>query len=153
MGFWHFLFVRAALLYLIYNALLGTLFYLFPPMVGPFRSSHVHAGLVGFFLQMVMGVAYWITGEARTLLMPRPGGLRQDRLEGLTFVLLNAGLLLRLVLEPLHLLGQEGLRPWLAVSGGLQLLATLVFAFAMHRRVVTGDMLRKMREERERRGG
>ncbi|MFN3180228.1 MAG: hypothetical protein ACK41R_08820 [Thermus sp.] len=145
MGFWHFLFVRAALLYLIYNALLGTLFYLFPHMVGPFRSSHVHAGLVGFFLQMVMGVAYWM--------MPRPGGLRQDRLEGLTFVLLNAGLLLRLVLEPLHFLGQEGLRPWLAVSGGLQLLAILVFAFAMHRRVVTGDMLRKMREERERRGG
>jgi hypothetical protein len=100
---------------------------------------------VGFFLQMVMGVAYWM--------MPRPGGLRQDRLEGLTFVLLNAGLLLRLVLEPLYLLGQEGLRPWLGLSGGLQLLAALVFAFAMHRRVVTGDMLRKMREERERRGG
>ncbi|GAA5336764.1 MULTISPECIES: hypothetical protein [Thermus] len=145
MGFWHFLFVRAALVYLIYTALLGTLFYLFPGLQGPFRSSHVHAGLVGFFLQMVMGVAYWM--------MPRPGGLRQDRLEGLTFVLLNAGLLLRLVLEPLYLLGQEGLRPWLGLSGGLQLLATLVFAFAMHRRVVTGDMLRKMREERERRGG
>lgn len=144
MGFWHFLFIRAALLYLIYTALLGTLFYFFPGLVGPFRPSHVHAGLVGFFLQMVMGVAYWM--------MPRPGGLKQDALEALTFLLLNAGLLLRLFLEPLHLLGQEGLRPWLGLSGGLQLLATLVFAWAMTRRVVTGDMLRKMREERERRG-
>jgi hypothetical protein len=144
MGFWHFLFVRAALLYLVYTALLGTLFYLFPSLVGPFRPSHVHAGLVGFFLQMVMGVAYWM--------MPRPGGLRQDRLEGLTFFLLNAGLLLRLSLEPFYLREHEGLRPWLGLSGVLQLLATLVFAFAMHQRVVTGDMLRKMREARERRG-
>lgn len=144
MGFWHFLFIRAALLYLIYTALLGTLFYFFPGLVGPFRPSHVHAGLVGFFLQMVMGVAYWM--------MPRPGGLRQDRLEAFTFFLLNAGLLLRLLLEPFHLMGWEGLRPWLGLSGGLQLAATLVFAHAMTRRVVTGDMLRKMREERERRG-
>jgi uncharacterized protein (DUF2249 family) len=68
MGFWHFLFVRAALLYLVCAAFLGTLLYLFPGLVGPFRPSHVHAGLVGFFLQMVMGVAYWM--------MPRPRGLR-----------------------------------------------------------------------------
>ncbi|BCP67273.1 hypothetical protein [Thermus thermophilus] len=144
MGFWHYLFVRAALFYLVYTALLGTLFYLFPSLVGPFRPSHVHAGLVGFFLQMVMGVAYWM--------MPRPGGLRQDRLEALTFFLLNAGLLLRLLLEPFYLMGWEGLRPWLGLSGGLQLAATLVFAYAMTKRVVTADMLRKMREERERRG-
>ena len=144
MGFWHYLFVRAALFYLVYTALLGALFYLFPSLVGPFRPSHVHAGLVGFFLQMVMGVAYWM--------MPRPGGLRQDRLEALTFFLLNAGLLLRLLLEPFHLMGREGLRPWLGLSGGLQLAATLVFAYAMTKRVVTADMLRKMREERERRG-
>ena len=144
MGFWHYLFVRAALLYLVYTALLGTLFYLFPSLVGPFRPSHVHAGLVGFFLQMVMGVAYWM--------MPRPGGLRQDRLEAFTFFLLNAGLFLRLLLEPFHLMGWEGLRPWLGLSGGLQLAATLVFAYAMTKRVVTADMLRKMREERERRG-
>ena len=123
---------------------MGTLFYFFPGLVGPFRPSHVHAGLVGFFLQMVMGVAYWM--------MPRPGGLRQDRLEAFTFFLLNAGLLLRLLLEPFHLMGWEGLRPWLGLSGGLQLAATLVFAYAMTKRVVTADMLRKMREERERRG-
>ncbi|BDG19010.1 hypothetical protein TthSNM11_12130 [Thermus thermophilus] len=144
MGFWHYLFVRAALFYLVYTALLGTLFYLFPSLVGPFRPSHVHAGLVGFFLQMVMGVAYWM--------MPRPGGLRQDRLEAFTFFLLNAGLFLRLLLEPFYLMGWEGLRPWLGLSGGLQLAATLVFAYAMTKRVVTADMLRKMREERERRG-
>ena len=41
---------------------------------------------------------------------------------------------------------------WLALSGGLQLLATLVFASAMNQRVVTADMLRRMREARERRG-
>lgn len=30
MGFWHFPFIRAALVYLVYMALLGTLVYLFP---------------------------------------------------------------------------------------------------------------------------
>lgn len=91
-----------------------------------------------------MGVAYWM--------MPRPGGLRQAGLEGLTFFLLNAGLLLRLVLEPLALGGHGGLSPWLAFSGALQLLAILLFAFAMHQRVITADMLKKKREQRERRG-
>jgi len=46
-----------------------------------------------------------------------------------------------------------GLRPWLGLSGALQFLATLDFADAMTKRVVTADMLRKLREERERRGG
>ncbi|AFV76081.1 hypothetical protein YIM1640_14650 [Thermus oshimai] len=144
MGRWHALFIRAALLYLLYTALLGTLFYLFPALVGPFRLGHVHAGLVGFFLQMVMGVAYWM--------MPRPGGLKQEGLEALTFFLLNAGLLLRLLLEPLSAYGLLPRAP-LALSGVLQLLAVFVFAYAMHRRVVTADMLRKLREERERRKG
>jgi hypothetical protein len=42
-------------------------------------------------------------------MMPRPGGLRQEGLDGLTFILLNTGLFLRLLLEPLYLGGQMGL--------------------------------------------
>ncbi len=142
MGVWHARFVRAALLYLVYAGFLGTLFYFFPGMAGPFRLSHVHAGFVGFLLQMVMGVAYWM--------MPRPGGMRQEGLEAWTFFLLNAGLLLRLVAEPLFLMGWEGLRPILPLSGLLQLAAILVFAYAMSQRVVTAETLRRLREERER---
>lgn len=136
-----YLFIRTSFLYLGYTALTGTLFYLFPGLVPYLKPGHVHAGLVGFFLSMVMGVAYWM--------IPRPGGLRQDRLELATYLLLNAGLLLRLVLEPLFLSGYP-FRPALVLSGLLQLGAVLVFAYAMQRRVYTSDMLRALREKRER---
>lgn len=141
MTFPEYLFIRTSFFYLFYAALTGVLFYLFPGLTPYLKTSHVHAGLVGFFLSMVMGVAYWM--------MPRPGGLRQDRLEALTYLLLNAGLLLRLILEPLHLLGYP-LRLGLVVSGLLQLGAVGVFAYAMQRRVYTSEMLRALREKRER---
>lgn len=135
-------FIRASFLYLVYTGLLGTAFYLWPTLVAYFRSSHVHAGTVGFFLSMVMGVAYWM--------MPRPGQLRQDRLEAWTFALLNTGLVARLVLEPIYLAGgPAGLRPLLALSAGLQLGAMIVFAYAMSQRVFTSEGLRRLRELRE----
>jgi hypothetical protein len=143
-SFWEFLFVRSSLLYLLYTALTGSAFYLWPALVSYFKTTHVHAGLVGFFLSMVMGVAYWM--------MPRPGQIRQDRLEGLTYVLLNAGLLLRLLLEPLMLYtGNANLRLALAASGLLQAGAMAVFAYAMSRRVFTKERLFQMAEERKRR--
>lgn len=142
MYFWEFLFIRTSLVYLVYTGLTGTLFYLWPGLIPVFKTSHVHAGLVGFFLSMVMGVAYWM--------MPRPGRLRQDRLEAATYLALNAGLVLRLLLEPWMLYsGVQSLRPLLAVSGLLQLGAVGIFAYAMSQRVVTGEMLAILRAKRE----
>ena len=93
---------------------------------------------------MVMGVAFWM--------MPRPGQVRQERLEGITYILLNAGLLLRLVIEPWMLnTGNEGLRPVLAASGLLQAGAVTVFAYAMSQRVFSKERLFQMAEERKRR--
>jgi len=148
MFFYEFLFVRASLVYLVYTALLGFLFYLEPGGMAYLRSSHVHAGLVGFFLNMVFGVAYWM--------MPRPGQLKQPGLEAATFYTLNAGLVLRLGLEPFALAGwAEALQPGLVLSALLQLAAVLVFVYAMQRRVVTNEMLwklRKMRKARQNHG-
>ena len=148
MFFYEYLFVRASLVYLLYTATLGFLFYLEPGWMGFLRSSHVHAGTVGFFLNMVFGVAYWM--------MPRPGQIKQPGLEAATFYTLNAGLLLRLVLEPYALLHPApGLQTWLAFGALLQLAAVLIFVYAMHRRVVTNQMLwklRKMREARQNHG-
>ena len=148
MYFYEFLFVRASLAYLVYTALLGFLFYLEPGWMAYLRSSHVHAGLVGFFLNMVFGVAYWM--------MPRPGQLKQPGLEAATFYLLNLGLALRLALEPFALAHPASLaRAVLPFAAALQLAAVLVFVYAMRRRVVTNEMLwklRKMREARERHG-
>jgi len=148
MFYYEFLFIRASLVYLVYTAILGFLFYLEPGWMGFLRSSHVHAGLVGFMLNMVFGVAYWM--------MPRPGQIKQPGLELTTLLTLNIGLLLRLLLEPYHLLHPAaGLSNWLTFAALLQLVAVLIFVYAMKQRVVTNQMLwklRKLREAREKDG-
>jgi len=148
MFYYEFLFIRASLVYLVYTAVLGFLFYLEPGWMGFLRSSHVHAGLVGFMVNMVFGVAYWM--------MPRPGQIKQPGLELATLLTLNGGLLLRLVLEPYHLLHPAaGLGRWLTLAAFSQLIAVLIFVYAMKQRVVTNQMLwklRKLREARESNG-
>jgi len=142
MFYYEYLFVRTSLFWLLFNGTLGFLFYLYPGMMGAWRSAHVHTGLVGFFLNMVFGVAYWM--------MPRPGQIKQPGLEALTFWTLNIGLSLRVVLEPLaYSRGFEAFRGWLALAAFLQLLAMAVFAYAMSRRVVTNEMLWRLRKLRE----
>ncbi len=140
MFYYEFLFVRTSLLWLLFTGALGVLFFLDPALLGAWRSVHTHAGIVGFFMNMVFGVAYWM--------MPRPGQIKQPRLEALTYWSLNPGLLLRVALEPL---GAGWTHPWLVVSALLQLFAMAVFVYAMSRRVVTNEMLWRLREEREKR--
>lgn len=142
MSFYEHLFVRSSLFYLLYTALTRTAFYVWPGLIPYFKASHVHAGLVGFFLCMVMGVAFWM--------MPRPGQIRQDRLEALAFFILNAGLLLRLIIEPWLLFsGNRGLLPLLVASGLLQTTAIVVFVYAMSKRVLTKEKLFELAERRK----
>jgi hypothetical protein len=130
--------VRASLVWLVLTGVFGVLFYLAPALVGPFRTTHVHMGAVGFFLSMVMGVAFWM--------MPRPGGLRQERAEALTFFFLHGGLVLRFVAEPAWRSSAAGwLEPFVLLSGLLVLAAIVIFAAAMNRRVVTMDEIKRRR--------
>lgn len=133
--------VRASLVWLVLTGVLGVLFYLAPAVAGPFRTTHVHMGAVGFFLSMVMGVAYWM--------MPRPGGMRQERAEALTFYCLHGGMLLRLAAEPAwRATATAWLEPLVLLSGLLTLTAIVVFATAMNRRVVTMDEIKRRRAQR-----
>lgn len=142
MSLYEYLLVRSSFVYLIYTALSGTAFYIWPGLLAYFKATHVHAGLVGFFLSMVMGVAYWM--------MPRPGQIRQERMEAASFFLLNSGLILRLVFEPWQLYKPEApLRPLLVLSGLLQIAAVGVFAYAMSKRVLTKEQLFRMAEARK----
>ena len=132
------LLIRAGLVYLVVTGLLGLLFFLEPSLIGAFRVTHVHLGLLGFFLSLVMGVAYWM--------MPRPGGIRQERQEAWTFYFLNGGLMTRAVAEPwLRLGGPEQLRGVLVGSGVLLVLATVTFALAMNVRVRTAAEIQRLR--------
>ncbi|HHO56180.1 MAG TPA: hypothetical protein ENK21_07295 [Trueperaceae bacterium] len=136
------LLIRFSLLYLILTALFGFLFYLYPNLIPYFKTSHIHAGILGFFLSMVMGVAYWM--------MPRPKQLRQERLEAISFYLLNSGLLLRLIFEPWWLYSRSPiLKDFVILSGALLLTAVAVFAIAMNARVVTAKKILALRAEKK----
>ena len=138
MSRWEVALVRAALVYLVATAVLGVAFFASPALAGYFRTTHIHLGVLGFFLSMVMGVAYW--------LMPRPGGLRQERAEAWTFWLLNGGLILRTVGEPwLRMGGPPWLRELTIAAGLLLLAAIVVFAVSMWARVRTAKEIQRLR--------
>lgn len=142
MSLYEYRLIRAALLYLVLTGLLGVLFFLFPSLTPYFRVTHIHLGVLGFFLSMVMGVAYWM--------MPRPGGLKQEGLEATTFYLLNTGLVLRAVAEPWWRYTGDGLPRGLSVVSGLLLFAAILsFVYAMQARVKTREMILELRLKRE----
>jgi hypothetical protein len=135
---WEVALVRAALVWLVVTGALGVVVTVWPALGGLLRTTHAHAGTVGFFLSLVMGVAYWM--------MPRPGGVRQERLEAGTFWLLHGGLALRVVAEPAwRFTLASGWSAALLVSALAQLAAMLVFAIAMRARVVTADEVKRRR--------
>ena len=136
------LLIRAALVYLLLTGLLGVLFYFDPRLIFYLRVTHIHLGVLGFLLSMVMGVAYWM--------MPRPGGLRQEKLEALTFYLLNIGLVLRLIFEPLWQYNGYLLFKQLTILSGIMVFfAMFSFAYAMNKRVVTAEVVRRKRLEKQ----
>ncbi len=138
MSRWEVALVRAALVWLVVTGALGVVATVSPALGGILRTTHAHVGTVGFFLSLVMGVAYWM--------MPRPGGIRQERLEAVTFWLLHGGLALRVVAEPAwRVTLASGWSTALLASALAQLAAMLVFALAMRARVVTADEVKRRR--------
>lgn len=117
--------VKAALLYLIAALVLGVAMQL--PMAGRYPvlavlwPTYLHVLVVGWLTQLIFGVAYWLFPRYSA---ERPRG--SERLGWATFVLLNAGLLLRLVGEPWRALGCGG-HAVLLVSAVTQLLAVWCF--------------------------
>jgi hypothetical protein len=96
----------------------------------PWPALHAHLLLVGFLLLVIFGVAFWM--------FPKISGGRPGAGVGwLAFGLLNAGLLLRLLAEPLADRGR-GAAAWevlLGISAVLPALAALAFAVAIWPRV------------------
>ncbi len=130
------MFLRSALFWLVATGALGLWVTIRPGFAALVRPTHAHMGTIGFFLAMVMGVAFWM--------LPRPGGIRQKGLEAVTFLLLQAGLVLRVVGEPWWRSGGGALpHAIFIVSGACLLAAMLTFAFAMSKRVVTLEVIRE----------
>lgn len=134
------LLIRFGLLYLVLTGMFGVLFMLQPQLAAYFRVTHVHLGFLGFFLSLVMGVAYWM--------MPRPGGMRQEGATAATFYLHNLGLVLRSIAEPwFRYAGGTAPQVVMAAGGFASLAAIVIFAVSMIRRVRTAEEIQNLRRD------
>ena len=118
-------FVKSAILYLV--AALALSVAMQSPLAGRMAwlrviwPTYLHLLVVGWLTQLIFGVAFWLFPK-------HPSGSHRgsDRLGWLCFALLNAGLLLRAIAEPLQGLGRPT-TPLLIVSALAQLLAGWAF--------------------------
>ena len=144
-------FVRAALIYLVGGMAMGSWMLIVQARRGyvpgePWGVLHAHILLIGFLLMLVFGVAFWM--------FPRVGGERPRREVGwLAFALLNAGLLLRILAEPLADSGRGALvwRILLGIAAVLPALGAVAFVLAVWPRVratLSAAEARRMREAR-----
>ena len=118
-------FVKAALVYLVTALLLGILLQAGPAWAFPaFRvawPTYVHILVVGWLTQLIFGVAFWLFPRYSAA---RPRG--SERLGWASFALLNIGLVLRIISEPLAGLG-HGVGGLLVASAVTQFLAGMAF--------------------------
>ena len=134
-------FLKTALLYFVVSSCLGGYLLMAVGLQRPapvvLQPVYWHMLLVGWLMQLIFGVAYWMFPPPAG--KPRPthsAPHRSPALAWLTYAMLNVGLLLRVVVEPWH-----GMRPhpglgWLLVcSAVLQVAAGWTFVITIWTRI------------------
>ncbi len=102
-----------------------------PPTISLLYPVYLHLLMVGWVTQLIMGVGYWMFPK---LTKETPRG--SERLGWATFILLNVGLVLRALSEPLVVVKPEWNLGWvLALSAVLQLIAGWGFVINTWRRI------------------
>jgi hypothetical protein len=129
-------YIRLAFLYLVLGLLAGVAAAARQPLglpaaIAALGPVAVHLFVVGWITQMIFGVAYWMFPR-RSAELPR--GDPSPAIA--TLILINAGLLLRLVAEPWQAVRPSGVAAALLVaSAAAQWLAGLAFVLQMWPRV------------------
>jgi hypothetical protein len=125
-------FIKAALIYLVLALCVGILLVL--PMDVPASSifpSYLHMLTFGWLTQLIFGVALWMFPKFS---IAQPRGL--EWLGWTAFVSLNAGLILRIIFEPLHSLSPSIFNSWMLILAALlQWLAGVCFVLNTWNRV------------------
>ncbi len=125
-------FVRTSLLYLVLASLMGILIAARLPIVPTgLTPVYLHLFIVGWLTQLIFGVMHWMFPKDTN---DKPRG--DEGLVWAVFVMLNVGLVLRAVAEPLN--ARDDSQFWgtaLALSALLQWLAGLGFVVNSWRRV------------------
>jgi hypothetical protein len=129
-------YIRLAFAYLVLALLTGTAAaarqpLALPAAIGALGPVAVHLFVVGWITQMIFGVAYWMFPR-RSAELPRGDPAPAIA----TLILINVGLLLRLVAEPWQTMHPSGAPAVLLVaSAAAQWLAGLAFVWQMWPRV------------------
>lgn len=113
------LFIKTGLLYFVSALLLGCLIYIRPlatvfPWLAGATPVYFHLFMVGWVTHLIIGVAYWMFPR---FTREQPRG--SDRLAWSVYFLLNSGLLLRFVAEPLQSTAPTPYWGWLLVVAAL----------------------------------
>lgn len=121
-------FIKAGLVYLVAALLLGVALTApsvlsVPPSIAVWAPLYFHFFMVGWVAQLIFGVVYWMFPRYTR---DQPRG--SETLALATFILLNAGLILRAVGEPVNSLRPGTIWGWIvALSAVLQWLAGTAF--------------------------
>lgn len=119
-------YIKSALVYLIMALLLAVVLALpiaLPPFIRFMNPAYFHLFLVGWVTQMIFGVIYWMFP---IITRARPRG--NEQVGWASYILLNVGLILRVIGEPLVSTRPEAAFGWLlAISALLQWLAAVLF--------------------------
>ncbi len=121
-------YIKSALVYLTAALLLAVVLALpdainLPPFIRFMNPTYFHLFLLGWVTQMIFGVIYWMFP---IITRARPRG--NEQIGWASFILLNVGLLLRVIGEPLSSTRPEVGFGWmLVVSAFLQWLAVILF--------------------------
>jgi heme/copper-type cytochrome/quinol oxidase subunit 1 len=129
-------FIKAGMIYFVLGLLVGVLLVAgsviqVPPQVAVLFPVYLHVLVVGWVTQLIVGVAYWMFPKYSK---ERPRG--DERLGWVVFILLNIGLVLRIIGEPLVSTQPGSSMGWmLLISALCQLLAGWGFVFNTWTRV------------------
>jgi hypothetical protein len=121
-------YIKTALAYFVTSLLVGAIVAArpllnLPPALAALAPVYIHLLMVGWITQLIFGVAHWMFPKFSKE-MPRGS----DQLAVAVYLLLNAGLILRAIGEPLQAFQPEAGWGWLlAISAVLQWLAGMSF--------------------------
>jgi hypothetical protein len=119
--------IRAGLIYLAVALMLGLALSLpgLPSSASALRPVYVHLLIVGWITNLIIGVGYWMFPKYSK---EQPRG--NERLGWAVVILLNTGLIVRALAEPLVASRPDANAGWLLVlSAALQVLAAWGFVY------------------------
>ena len=129
-------FIKSSLVYFIAALVIAIVLALQAPLdlpsaIGSLMPVYLHLFMVGWIAQFIFGVIYWMFPKFSK---EQPRG--SERLAWATYGLINVGLILRAMGEPIQALQPQAEFGWLlALSAILQWLAGMAFMFNTWRRI------------------